>query len=281
MPHLVDCSAFFRAGDDQIRRWRQEQGLAGGAFVFGRVGQPFPAKWAPVAIDAFATVAARRPEAHLVLIGLPETLRPRIARLPAKVRSRILTPPFEHGDARLRVCYSAIDCFLHASTCGESFGYVLVESMLCGTPVITLGTPLRDNSQLEVVGHERGGLVVNDRGTMIAAMERLMDDPALRQRLATQGRRSVLDEYAIDRLGPRLSRLLELTLAHGGRADLRPALEREGFLTHVESQEIRELLHNSLGRVPLSARALMHATHLPGVHASIVRLKDLRRRLVK
>ena len=49
-----------------------------------------------------------------------------------------------------------MDGFLHVSRIGESFGMVLCEAMLCGVPVVTLSTPLKDNSQLEVVGPRRG-----------------------------------------------------------------------------------------------------------------------------
>ena len=108
--------------------------------------------------DAFERFAPAHPDAVLVVIGLPEMYRARIAALPEAIRARVLDRPFVHGDAALRESYSALDCFLHAKQIGESFGYVLIESMLCECPVISLSTPeylpvlLEDETGKKLVG---------------------------------------------------------------------------------------------------------------------------------
>ena len=140
-------------------------GVPPGRFLFGRIGQPHPAKWSPRMLDAFAEVLrprARRRAAAGRGAGRDRRRRWRGCR--RAVRARIVSLPVTASDRRLSECLTAMDGFLHLSRIGESFGMVLCEAMLCGVPVVTLSTPLKDNSQLEVVGHGVGGIVALTAG---------------------------------------------------------------------------------------------------------------------
>ena len=68
----------------------------------------------------------------------------------------------------------------------EAFALVLVEAMVCGTPVISVDCPAGPGEVLN--GGEFGLLVPNDNPAALAdAVERLMDDPMLAQGLSEQG----------------------------------------------------------------------------------------------
>lgn len=80
---------------------------------------------------------------------------------------------------------------------GETFGIVLAEAILCGLPVVTHQTPYSENSQAEVVGHLRGGLVANRYGGIIAALERLYLEPEFGKKLAITGATVIKERYSI------------------------------------------------------------------------------------
>ncbi len=263
MPNLIDTGAFGPVTRAEREASRAEAGVPPDAFVFGRLGQPLEEKWSPVMLAAFAAVATRHPDVYLLLGGVPPGLRARIERLPHAARGRVIEVPFTHSDAELRRRYGAMDAFLHASAIGESFGLVLAEAMLAELPVITLSTPERGNGHIEVVGHDEGGLVVADEGSMILAMERLLGDGSLRGRLARDGADSVRRRYDLDRGMEVLVRIAELTLKAPDRERLRADLAGEpDLVTHVTDSEIEALLSASLGRTPLRARLLMRLIHI-------------------
>lgn len=83
--------------------------------------------------------------------------------------------------------------FLHIANQGESFGMVLAESLLCETPIITLNTPWRDNSQCEVVG--KGGICVNTINDFYKEMIKLYNNKSLRDKLGENGREYIINKY--------------------------------------------------------------------------------------
>ena len=83
---------------------------------------------------------------------------------------------------------------------------VLCEAMLCGVPVVTLSTPLKDNSQLEVVGHGKGGLVALTPEALPEAMVALIGDADLRAGVSVGGAAWVRERFAVGRSAGRRSR---------------------------------------------------------------------------
>jgi glycosyltransferase involved in cell wall biosynthesis len=273
MPNLVDTSVFRPASEAERERYRDAAEIPLDAFVFGRVGQPIESKWSPLIFEAFAEVISRRQNAYLLLAGLPPRLSQHVGKLPLAVRSRVVEAPFIHADAELRACYGAMDVFLHASSIGESFGLVLVEAMLAKRPVITLSTPARDNSQLEVVGHERGGLVVTDKRRMVEAMERLIEDRSLLERLGQRGAESVRRRYDLSEQIDTLVKIANIALRAETHDRLRADLEADPeLITNVSTAEIKGLLSQSLGRPPLKDRLLMNVVHIGWLYRLYSRL---------
>ena len=149
IPNPIDPSPFFR-DSGAAAHLRIELGLSQSTFVVTRVGQPITYKWSPMLLLAFDRVCSRGIDANLVLVGCPQDVIRQIQRSPWAHQIHVI--PETLNDSQLRAVYSATDLFAHAAAQGESFGYVLVEAMLCGAPTLTLATPRADNSQGEVVG---------------------------------------------------------------------------------------------------------------------------------
>jgi glycosyltransferase involved in cell wall biosynthesis len=263
IPYLVDESAFYPASDAERRGFRDAYGIPSDAMLFGRVGQPLEPKWSSVILKAFSDVARHSETAWLLLIGAPSNILAKRDTLPPAIIRRIVSIPFIHGDAGLRSAYGAIDVFLHASQIGESFGMVLAESLLCGTPIISLATSLRDNSQMEIVGHERGGLLVRDLAGMIQAMELLTNDTELRRTLAAKGAAHIRTHFSSQVVVADALRLFGLLLQLRDRELLRKALGEAGFVIQIPDARIRSLYQSALGKAPFLEWPAIRLVHSP------------------
>jgi glycosyltransferase involved in cell wall biosynthesis len=273
LPYAVDPGAFYRAPEEGAA-FRAAHGIPEDALVLGRVGQPSVWKWHPALLRAFGEVAPRHPRAYLLLVGLPPELRAALDALPDAARRRVVELPFLGGDDALRAGYNAMDAFVHAAQIGESFGMVLAEAMLCECPVVTLSRPARDNSQLEVVGHEVGGLVASNEGALAEAMERLLADAEARRRLGAAGARTIRERFALGTVTESLLRIAEHAVAHRDRAALSRALREDpALVTSVRDEEIEALLARSIGEPVSSERLAMWLVHQPRLYRLWCRLK--------
>jgi glycosyltransferase involved in cell wall biosynthesis len=102
----------------------------------------------------------------------------------------------------------------------ESFGVAVVEAMACGLPVVVSdagGLP-------DVVQHEVNGLVVpvGDVAALAQALQRLIEGPVLRQRLANAARDHAVAQYhwpaCVDRMLACQDQIMAPTRRHQGTA---------------------------------------------------------------
>jgi glycosyltransferase involved in cell wall biosynthesis len=92
--------------------------------------------------------------------------------------------------------YTALDAFAFPSEF-EGLGTALQAAMAAGLPCISTNR----GALGEVVDRERTALVVEPDGKQISvAMLRLLDDDALREKLAEAGRREVEQRFSADRM---------------------------------------------------------------------------------
>lgn len=124
----------------------------------------------------------------------------------------------EVPDARLRALLHAADVFVLPSIdrC-EAFGIVQLEAMACGKPVVStdLPTGVRFVNQ-----HEVTGLLAppGDAPALAAALNRLLDDPALRARMGDAGRARVTEEFDVARMVAQTVAIYDDVLRQSGRA---------------------------------------------------------------
>ena len=93
-------------------------------------------------------------------------------------------------------------------------GYKLIQYMACGLPVVA--SPVGVNRQ--IVEHGVNGFLAETPREWEAALESLLADPLLRQRMGAAGREKVERSYSIQVTAPRLVGLLKAAanLDHGG-----------------------------------------------------------------
>jgi glycosyltransferase involved in cell wall biosynthesis len=94
---------------------------------------------------------------------------------------------------------------VHASTCREPFGRVIVEAMACARPVIT--SAAGGAAELISAGNNALDFRMGDCAHLAARIRELADDAQLRRRLGAAGRMTVMENFDRRRLGNQLASL--------------------------------------------------------------------------
>jgi glycosyltransferase involved in cell wall biosynthesis len=180
---------------------RESLGIPADAAVVGTVGRLAEVKRQDILIRALRLLAADRPAARLVIVGDgPE--RPKLDALAAGLglADRVRFAGYQpRPDEYLR----AMDVFSLTSR-SEGFPVSLLEAWRAGAAVAAAavgGIPA-------VVADGADGLLFppGDPAAAAAAIGRLLDDPALRGRLARAGRATLADRYSLDRMAAEYER---------------------------------------------------------------------------
>ena len=189
IPNAIDVARFSSAAPAD---------LGPGAKVLF-VGRLHARKGFAIAADAFASLAAGRPDLRMVVAG-EGAESSALGRLAPEVRERVVLLGTVPNDD-LPPIHAACDLFVAPNIGGESFGLVLLEAMAAGLPVVASDIPGFD----EVVRSGTDGLLVpaGDPAALAAALGGLLDDPAGAARLADAGRRRAAEAdwtVVLDRL---------------------------------------------------------------------------------
>ncbi|MBI5649456.1 MAG: glycosyltransferase family 4 protein [Chloroflexi bacterium] len=155
-------------------------------------------------IDTLLDALALVPDARLKIIGDgPEraTLQNRARKLNLQDRVTFLgaLPPRD-----LPAQYA--DCALFAlPSIREGFGIVFAEALLCGAPVIATNT----GGAVDIVRDGETGLLVPERDprALADAIQKLLDDPALATRLATNGAAYARAHFTRDQIAAQFEKI--------------------------------------------------------------------------
>jgi glycosyltransferase involved in cell wall biosynthesis len=83
-------------------------------------------------------------------------------------------------------------------------GFKAIEFMACGVPVVASAVGVNR----EIIQDGVNGFLASTDDEFADKLERLLADPALRQRFATAGRQTIVDRYSLDVHAPALAALL-------------------------------------------------------------------------
>lgn len=138
-------------------------------------------------LEAFASVAEKHPDWNLVIVGegsLRTELEARRDRLLLRGRAE-----FAGRDADPLDLYMTSSIFALSSRY-EGFPNALCEAMACGCAAVSFDAP---SGPGDIIEHGVNGLLITsgDVKALAEAMERLMSDAPLRERLGAEARRSM------------------------------------------------------------------------------------------
>lgn len=186
VPAAAEPSCADTAGDDPT-----------GAGTIAFAGRFVPEKGVRTLVEAFAIVAADRPEARLLLVGDgPE--RPAIeARATALgLAGRVaITGWVDHPTVERHLASAAVQAV--PSEWAEPFGIVAAEALARGTPVVATNV----GGLAEIIDDDVTGLLVEpgDATALARALLRLLGDAGLRGRLARAGRVAAAERFGAER----------------------------------------------------------------------------------
>jgi len=191
-PNLVDVESF-RGGAPEPPPW-----LAPDEQAVLLVGRLSAAKGVYDLFDAIPAVIARHPEARFALVGVAETAeREPILRQDVVRRGFAKHVTFLgslEGDELIRA-YRAATIFVSPSWT-EAFPLVIPEAMAAGLPMVVTSVGAIPDF---VKDGEDGFLVApRDPAALAGAIVRLLDDAALRTRIAARVRERAAREFAIE-----------------------------------------------------------------------------------
>ncbi|MFQ5459050.1 MAG: glycosyltransferase, partial [Myxococcota bacterium] len=177
---------------DSALKLRQQAGVPENAVVVGMVARLMIEKGVCELIEAFRKLESRWPDLWLLFVGPFEALH---HPLPPEIQTLIRTHPriwyagFQKETERY---YAAMDVFALPSY-REGFGSVIIEASALERPVITSDIM----GCREACADGESGLLVSPRNAaaLTEAVERLLADPDLRERLGRQGRRRVEEKF--------------------------------------------------------------------------------------
>lgn len=199
VPNAVDAELFRPQASD----FRARHGIGRDEFVALYVARFQAFKNHAMLVEAFSRFAADRPASRLVLAG-SGPLRERIEQQAAGrgLADRVLflgEVPYQE----LPGVYAAADVKVVASDY-ESFCFAAIEAMATALPVLTT-----DCAWVPRLVADGAGVVVpvGDAPAFAAALKRLADNPALRQRMGAAGRQQVLEHHTWPASAEKLLRL--------------------------------------------------------------------------
>lgn len=171
---------------------RQDLGLQADHFVIGTVGRFEPVKNYSFLLTAFAVLYDKYRKERLVLVGQGSQehfLRRRAYYLGVDEQVLFVTgqPAYKY--------YSIFDCFVMTSY-KEGLSMALLEAMSMGLPCIVTCS----ESRHDVLVHEENGLLVTPGNPQLLAdaVDRLVQDEALRIRLGTAAKKTIEQCFTID-----------------------------------------------------------------------------------
>ncbi|HYH45715.1 MAG TPA: glycosyltransferase [Thermoanaerobaculia bacterium] len=199
IPNGVDADHFRLAADRSVTR--RELGLPDDALVVGTVSRLRPVKNLPRLLAAMAELAARLPEAHLLIVGdgpEREALEARAAALP-ELAGRVC---FAGEQSDLPRFYRAMDVFALPSD-SEQMPVSLLEAMACGVPAVATDVGdvrevLPAEQRAFVVAIDGAGQEQATVGHLAQRLETLLRDRGLRQRLGLANRQRVERRYTFE-----------------------------------------------------------------------------------
>lgn len=201
--HGVDAD-HFAPMDRAATRAAALPGIPADAFVLLNANRLQPRKRIDLTVEAFAALAAGRPDAHLVLhhalegVSGEEELEDQLGALDADVAARVHRSRDELSGVELNVLYNACDVGVNTST-GEGWGLVSFEHALTGAAQVVPGhsacaelwagaAEVVEPVTASVPAYARLELQEVHAADVAAALARLHDDPAHRRSIAAAGR---------------------------------------------------------------------------------------------
>ncbi len=204
----MEVEPFLTAGEHR-QRVRSQLGYGDEHVVIGKIARLFHLKGHEYVVRAAQLIIARQPNVRFLFVGdglLAESIRNQVrqARLEDYFQFTGLVPP-----RQIPELIAGMDILVHTSL-REGLARVLPQALIAGKPVVSYDV----DGAREVVIDDETGFLLPPRSIepLAAALCRLAEDPALRDRLGSQGRARFTEMFRHERMTRELRSLYERLL---------------------------------------------------------------------
>ena len=260
--NLINKDSYPTPDQKKINEWRENYCIDKSTLLILRVGQPIDSKWSWHAFNAFVKFSHTNKNSVFVVIGLPDSFLAKVKILQRSGYKIIIVEP-RFDDSFLACAYAAADVFLHSSKIGESFGMVLAEAQLFGTPVISLSNPFKDNGHSEIIKHDETGFLCNTTQGMVDALIHFSNNPALRKKLGNAGIKHVLENYSKESVIPKILSMINSCLLYPSPNIRRKALYSYGYDENINIQELVDRVFTFYGKPNAFIFLIIKVIHNP------------------
>jgi glycosyltransferase involved in cell wall biosynthesis len=185
---------------------RAQWGIPAGALVVGKVARMAPVKGYDLFLDALPRILDVHPDTYFLLVGdgpLKESIRRRTEKM--GVSQRVIAPGLLPRE-KVPEAIAAMDVMAH-SALYEGLPRVIVQALAAKVPVVAFDA---DGTREVVVSDETGFLVrPGDTEGFAAAVNRLLSDGELREKLGREGQRRVDPSFRVETMVADTRRLYE------------------------------------------------------------------------
>lgn len=206
IPHGFDFPVLTNVTTERVNSVRRKWNIPADRTIVGVIARHIEWKGIQYIVPAFQKLLATHPKAILVLANAAGPYHKKITGSLEPIRSSVVEIPFEEDIAAL---YATFSIYVHTpiDPVVEAFGQTYVEALAAGVPsVFTLSGIASEFAENEV-----NSLVVDFKNSdsIHAAMVRLLQDGALRDRLIKKGKEDVFSRFGIAKMIGQLEQLYE------------------------------------------------------------------------
>lgn len=183
------------------------------------VGSIIQRKGVDLLVNLFIRLAGQQPNLYLLMVGArTHAENPRLDEAfvalqqdkleQSGLSERVIWAGLVRHETELVDTYLASDLFVFP-TRAEGQGYVILEAMSCGLPVVA--SNLEGVTDVMVIPDETGYLVsADDLDGFVTNTKKLLDDPTLRQKMGSAGRHRAVADFGFESYCYKLARFYHL-----------------------------------------------------------------------
>lgn len=243
--------------------------------VIGQISRPGGSmKWSSMSTNALIRAAKVVENAVILSVNPPDNIKQQFNRSDISQRVKYIT----HIDLHhIHTFYDSIDVMAHTSRIGESFGYVIAESLIRGTPVVVNSTPMRDNAQIELVDNGKNGFVANSIKSFAKAVVQLLRDDNKRATFGDAAIRKAQRCYSPKQISKSYEQQYQQVVSENSAQPSNTYRDVDNF-----GSKYKKMLTDSFGNESLSYRSerlawKMVSTHIPAYRYFLYHLLRYRR----
>jgi len=232
----INIRDFNKFTKKETTEFRRKLRINDDEIVLAKYGRKDNLKISPLLVDVVDILSKKNIKFKFIIVGVTDGIK-------KLIKDKNLNSYFIFIDKimdkyELNKFISSIDILVHASLIGETFGYVYVESMYYGKPIITNATPMFDNAQIEIIKNNKNGFIRNTPETISKEIIELINNKVTYKKISKNAHNFVIEKFSVDKLSNKLLDIYENLISGKNIIQNKEALVNlKNFINSYESNK--------------------------------------------